>query len=404
MPQNRVDASFIARFPTTGTGPRLAVKDLIDIAGTVTTAGSLAVADNAVTATVDARCLAGARAAGARIVGKTNLHELAYGASGINSSYGTPVNPLDRTRCPGGSSSGSAVAVANEDADVAYGSDTGGSVRLPAACCGIVGLKTTWGRVPTERVRPLAPSLDTIGPMATTVGGVVLGMQLLEPGFTPSSDVPRIVGRFRPVDAYPTNPVIDDAIDRALCDAELEVIDIALDGWHAARRATLAILWVEAWRQNSSLLGHEDRLTAGMGDMIRFGSRVTPDEEAEARAVKSQWLAELEAAFGRVQAIVLPTMSDLPPPLDNPTSVPLGNLTIPLNLSGSPALALPIPLANNPLMASMQMVGRLGAEESLVTLGAHVEAAIGARSFGPATTPPSTSPSEKPGPTRQPQP
>src|SRR6204780_735437 len=190
--------------PSSGDGIRLAVKDLIDVAGTPTTAGSRALAATAAAAERDARCLAGARAAGARIVGKANLSELALGASGVNEYFGTPVNPLDPTRVPGGSSSGSAVAVANGEADVAYGSDTGGSVRIPAACCGTTGLKTTWGRLPLTGVWPLAPSFDTVGPMARTVEGLVTGMELLEPGFSVAgqegSDL--VIGRV-PIEADP---------------------------------------------------------------------------------------------------------------------------------------------------------------------------------------------------------
>ena len=118
----------------------MAVKDLIDIAGLSTTAGSRAIAERAARATHDAPCLAGLRAAqrrgAARLVGKTNLHELAFGVTGINPAFGTPVNPLDPRRVPGGSSSGSAVAVAAGEADVAFGTDTGGSVRIPAASAG----------------------------------------------------------------------------------------------------------------------------------------------------------------------------------------------------------------------------------------------------------------------------
>ena len=169
--------------PGSGAGVRLAVKDLIDVAGVPTTAGSRALAA-AAAAERDAPCLAGARAAGARIVGKANLSELAYGASGVNEYFGTPVNPLDPGRVPGGSSSGSAVAVAAGEADLAYGSDTGGSIRVPAAFCGITGLKTTHGRIPLAGVWPLAPSMDTIGPMARDVAGVAAGLALLEPGFS----------------------------------------------------------------------------------------------------------------------------------------------------------------------------------------------------------------------------
>src|SRR5947209_17108039 len=159
-------STFITRLDTSGDGPRLAVKDLIDVAGVPTTAGSRALERKAKPADADAPCLAGARAAGARIVGKTNLHELATMPIGTNPWFGNPVNPLDPALIPGGSSSGSAVAVATGEADVAYGSDTGGSVRMPSACCGTTGLKTTWGRISLEGVWPLAPTLDTIGPMA----------------------------------------------------------------------------------------------------------------------------------------------------------------------------------------------------------------------------------------------
>ena len=131
-------------------------------------------------------------------MGKANLHELALGASGVNEYFGTPVNPLDPGRVPGGSSSGSAVAVADGEADLAYGSDTGGSVRVPAAFCGIAGLKTTHGRISLAGVWPLAPSMDTIGPMARDVAGVAAGMALLEPGFSVDRAPATRVGRIRP--------------------------------------------------------------------------------------------------------------------------------------------------------------------------------------------------------------
>ena len=170
----------------------------------------------------DATCLAGARAAGARIVGRTNLNELAFGVSGVNPWYGTPRNPLDAALVPGGSSSGSAVAVATGEADVGYGTDTGRWMPIPSACCGTAGLKTTWGHVSVEGVRALAPSLDTVGPMACDVQGLVTGMQLLEPGFVPASTVPARVGRLR----LECDPLIADAMDRALGASGWEVVDV----------------------------------------------------------------------------------------------------------------------------------------------------------------------------------
>ena len=178
-----MDPTWIVRLDAPGDGPRLAVKDCIDVEGLPTTAGCQVVAEQASPAARDAAVVAATRRAGARIVGKTSLTELCWSASGVNSWSGTPPNPADPRRQPGGSSSGSAVAVAAGEADVALGTDTGGSVRIPAACCGIAGLKTTWGRIPLDGVYPLAPSLDTVGPLGADVAAVELGMGLIEPGF-----------------------------------------------------------------------------------------------------------------------------------------------------------------------------------------------------------------------------
>ena len=163
---------------------RLGVKDLIDIKGEVTSAGSEYLYKHAKPAKEDAECLRIARKRGVTIVGKTNLSEFAVGVSGSNYYFGTPINPVAKDRVPGGSSSGSAVAVAMNLADVALGTDTAGSIRVPAACCGVAGLKTTFGLVSTKGVYPLTPKyLDTVGPMAKDVDGLVVGMGLLQENF-----------------------------------------------------------------------------------------------------------------------------------------------------------------------------------------------------------------------------
>lgn len=183
-------AAFIGAVPS-GRGLRLAVKDVIDMRGRVTTAGCKAVEQAAGPAERDATCLAGAReaerAGELHFVGRTNLDGLAGGATGIKPWSGTPVNPLGPHRIPGGSSRRSAVAVATGHADIAIGTDTGGSVCIPAACTGIAALKTTHGRVPVQGTHALSQTLDSIGPLATAVSGLDRGMQLLEPGFYPST-------------------------------------------------------------------------------------------------------------------------------------------------------------------------------------------------------------------------
>ena len=362
---------FCERLDTTGDGVRVSVKDLIDMVGIPTTAGSLAVARTALPAARDAACLAGARAAGARLVGRTAMHELAYGISGINAWQGTPTNPLDPGRVPGGSSSGAAVSVALGDADVAFGSDTGGSVRIPAACCGVAGLKTTWGRVPLDGVWPLAPSLDTIGPLARDIAGLVLGMQLLEPGFAPLTREVRI-GRL-PVAAHPD---IDAAIDRALGGLDVVAVPELLDGWTAATPAGGVLLAADAWQQHAGLInGSADAVGDDVLGRFRIGERTTATEVAAAEVVRDTWRAQLAQAFTRVDVLALPTLTDEPAPLGELQRLYASRLTLPVNLAGLPAVSLPVP-RRGALPASLQLVGPAGSEELLLGLAAQVEAAL----------------------------
>jgi amidase len=365
-------STFITRFDTSGPGVRLAVKDLIDMVGVPTTAGCRAVAAEAGPAIADALCLAGARAAGARIVGRTNLHELALGVTGVNPWYGTPVNPLDPLLVPGGSSSGSAVAVATFEADVAYGSDTGGSVRIPSACCGTAGLKTTWGRVPLAGVWPLSPSFDTIGPMARDVAGLVLGMELLEPGFAVAERSPVRVARLR----LEADPVIDAAIDRALGVVEWDVSEIDISGWHDATGAAGVLLVAEAWETDRGLVERRpDEIGADVVGRLRLGSSLDVQTLESARAVRKEWAAYLADVFERVDVLATPTLTVFPPSLDGGEELLMARCTLPVNLAGVPALAIPVP-TSGVLPASLQLVGPMHAEETLLAAGLVLESAV----------------------------
>jgi amidase len=370
-------STFITRYETAGPGVRLAVKDLIDMKGEPTTAGCRAVATRARPAEGDAACLAGARAAGARIVGRTNLHELALGVTGINPWFGTPVNPLDPSLVPGGSSSGSAVAVATGVADVAYGSDTGGSVRIPSACCGTAGLKTTWGRIPLAGVWPLAPSFDTVGPMARDVAGLVTGMELLEPGFS-VGDVGD--GRDLSVARLPVeaDPVIGAAVDRAVRLVGWQCPELTVPGWDDALIQTGLLLVVEAWRSDHALVQEDP---GGIGDGVRarleLGSTFDDTTVRAAWETQREWQATLERVFTQVDFLVTPTLSIFPPPLEDGDDLLVSRCTLPVNLAGVPALSVPVP-TTGPLPASLQLIGPAGSEERLLAAGALLEAAVAA--------------------------
>lgn len=356
-------------------GIRLAVKDAIDVAGVPTTAGSRAVAETAKPAERDAACLAGARTAGARIVGKTNLHELCFGATGVNAWAGTPTNPLDPTRVPGGSSSGSAVAVATGAADIAYGTDTTGSVRNPAASCGVVGLRTTWGRIPLDGVWPLAPSLDTVGPMGRTVADVVAGLRLLDPEVDLDDARPATsVGRF---DLAGSTPRVDDAIDRALAAAGLTVTPIDLPGWDVAHAAGRTVLFGEALASNARLWpARREHLGDDLVERFTEAEAIGPGELGEARAQREPWYAELAEVFGTVGVIALPALPGFPDRIGEhlAPSVPNAAAVAP-SLAGVPAIALPVPTGGL-LPASIQLLAPAHHEALLLATAAVIESAV----------------------------
>jgi len=377
MNSHSVSPTWIVRLDTTGAGVRLAVKDCIDVAGVPTTVGCPVIAERARPAGEDAAVVAAARRSGARIVGKTNLTELCWSAMGTNSWSGMPANPLDSRRIPGGSSSGSAVAVAVGEADVALGTDTGGSVRIPAACCGVVGLKTTWGRVPVQGVYPLASSMDTVGPLGADVAAVELGMRLIEPGFTAGSFEPQ-VGRIRPEAGPEVDPAVDAAIDAALAAAGIKTTEVAGLDIAAANDAGNLVIDVEAYQVNSYLMPDLDRLSRYNQRNLPEAAAVTADQAAAANLTRDairEWFA---GQLARHPVLAMPTLVGAPPLIDGPR-ISLTALTIPANLAGLPALALPVPGGPAGLPASLQLIGPPGGEEKLIAVARVIEGAIASR-------------------------
>jgi amidase len=371
---------------------RLAVKDLIDVRGVVTTAGSEYFARNHPPAIRDAVCLAIARERNVQIVGKTNLSEFAMAPSGVNVYFGTPKNPITRwrMRIPGGSSSGSAVAVASGTCDVAFGTDTAGSVRFPAACCGIVGLKTTFGLVPMEGVYPIEPDLDTVGPMGKDIAHTVEGMDLLQKGFAseyraavaahPSGRGIKIGRLYLPG----TAPMIDEAVDAALTKAGFQVVpldDSFRGAWAqaAADANTIVVAW--AWISDRQFISNL-QVSARTKAAVALGQFEYDSNYKQALARRGAWKAAVARVFKRVDFIALPTMQNLPPiaPLLGGTALfeayVLGlQNTSPVDFAGNPALAIPVPVKDRSVpVTSLQLVGPWFSEARLLSAGRLVEA------------------------------
>jgi amidase len=357
-----------------GNGPRVAVKDCLDIAGCPTGLGSRAFAD-AEPAHVNADVVAALISAGAHIVGKANMHELAYGVTGINGWNGTPVNPHYPERVPGGSSSGSAAAVAAGIADFAIGTDTGGSIRVPATCCGIAGLKPTFGRVSRKGAQPAPSSLDCIGPLARDVATLEQAMTMIDATFSaaprPSDAVLGIVE----VDA---DPDVRRAVEAAITSSSMRAVPVSLPSFVDAFNAGITLMAAEM----APLFGHlcgTGKLGPDVDARLRAAGEVSGEQVERAEKVGERFRAEVDAALATVNALVLPSMPSVPPLIeeanDAPKTLRMTSLVRPFNISGHPAISLPLQ-TDEGLPAGLQLIGARNGDAALCALAAVVEKAL----------------------------
>jgi amidase len=399
------DRAFIAYHPSTSGEARLrlAVKDLIDLKGEVTTAGSEFIQKSAAPAGKDAACMAIARERNVVIVGKTNLAEFAMGTTGINRYFGTPRNPLGGAwrLVPGGSSSGSGVAVASGEADVAFGSDTAGSIRVPAACCGIYGLKTTYGLVSLDGVFPLSPKhLDTVGPMAATVERLAQGMDLLERGFEqkyrsevaahPTAKGLR-VGRLK---LPGTNAAIDRAVDDALERAGFTVVPLDAtfaERWQQAHKDGTTVAVVDGWLSNGKYSKEREVSSLAKAAML-LGDIDYPREYETALRRRAAWRLRLDDGFKKLDLIALPTLQSPPPRIPLLGATPLFEArmlrtqnTVAVNYAGFPAVAIPVPMGNSKVPTSLQLVGPRLSEARLVNAARLIESSQKTAGSTPST-------------------
>ncbi|MBV2149807.1 amidase [Sphingobium sp. AS12] len=355
-------SGYLVRFPTRGESPRLAVKDSIDLAGQRTGMGSPAFAQTQ-PAQRNAEVVDKLLAARFEIAGKTRLHGLALGATGINAWSGTPINPSFPELVPGGSSSGSAAVIAAGEAELAIGTDTGGSVRVPAACCGVFGLKTTAGLISRAGVHPAASSLDVVGLFARDPAVIARALHAVTVD-APLSDRPiRRLGRIQ----IAADLDVDAAVTVACVHANLTVDPVVWPGMKAAFKAGLALINAESWDAYGELV-EAGLLPADVSERLRAGSRVTDAQRLEAEAVRRRARLEVDALLAQVDALLLPTLAIFPPSLAeggaDPSGIALTALVRPFNLTGHPALSVPIARTKRGPIA-MQIVGRLGSDLAL---------------------------------------
>lgn len=355
---------------------RVLVKDSIDVAGTPTRNGSLVFAD-AVPASGHADVVERLLADGGwRIVGKAAMHELAFGVTGLNPACGTPVNPRWPDRIPGGSSSGSAAGVAAGLAEISLGSDTGGSIRMPAACCGVVGLKPSYGLVSRRGAYPAASSLDCIGPFASSVALIEVAMAVIAPGFEvaqPSASP--VLAVMRP----PCDPVVGACVDAAIRASGLAVEEASLGLLDQAFEAGLTIIGAENWAAFGHLAGHRDLGEDVRGRLVAGGAHA-PEALVRAEVVRGAFGEEVDILLDRADAIALPTLPIIPPTLveaaDARACVPLTRLVRPFNLSGHPAITLPLRTPGGSPVG-LQLVGRRGGDAALCALAKTISRRLG---------------------------
>ncbi len=354
---------FLAQPESPAPGIRLAVKDLFDTAGLETTYGSAVFAGHVPARTAEAVQLLEAR--GYANVGKANLHEFAYGTTSENPHFGDVPNPRFPGRVAGGSSGGSAAAVAAGLADAALGTDSAGSIRIPAACCGVVGHKPTHGLVSLDGCWPLAASYDTAGPLAGDVEGCERMLAVLAPGFEPveleSLEELEVGVAWTEL----ADPLVREQVEAATArfprrrSLELPLVP---NETYAVFMREVADVHRELYAENADLYGEDVRVKVERCLAVR-------DSDVErAERLRAEYREQVEAALDGLDLVLTPTLPIVAPPLqrggvgDLDVREQLIRFTYPFSALGWPALALPCGPAENDLPASLQIAGRAGSD------------------------------------------
>jgi aspartyl-tRNA(Asn)/glutamyl-tRNA(Gln) amidotransferase subunit A len=378
-------------------GVPISIKDLIDVRGTPTTAAS-AVRVSAPPAPDDAPVVAHLRAAGAVFVGKTNLHEFALGTTSEDTVFGAVKNPLDTSRSAGGSSGGSAVSVVAGMALGSVGTDTGGSIRIPASSCGIVGLKPSYGEIATDGVIPLSPRLDHVGPLATSVADAWTLFRVLAGELHPAPLAPMAPNdvRLKVLRPYFCD-LLDDEVRRrfeealdAFRSAGMRVTEAAIQHADTIPAVYLKIAPREAFLYHAAVLNTlPEKYTPPVRQRLEFGRTISNEDFLKALDDQAQLRDEVDAVLADCDALVLPTMPTVATKLGTETVAigttqqPLRNMTLRetqlFNLTGHPAISLPCGTTREGLPCGLQLAGAHGRTDVLVRVALACETQLAPR-------------------------
>ncbi|MSQ19560.1 MAG: amidase [Betaproteobacteria bacterium] len=382
--------------PSPLAGVPISIKDLFDVRGEPTPAGSKVLAD-AAPASCDAPVVARLRAAGAIIIGRTNMTEFAFSGLGINPHYGTPCNPFDRAtgRIPGGSSSGAAVSVSDEMSDAGIGSDTGGSVRIPAALCGLVGFKPTAHRVPREGVLPLSTTLDSIGPIARSVAccalvdAIMAGDEPVVPVALPISGLR--LGVVRDYVCERLEPVVATAFERALsilsaAGARLCEVPFSELTQIPALNGSGGFAGSEAYAWHRNLLKERGaEYDPRVAVRIAFAQGMSAADYIELGGVRARMIARAMLVTSPYDALLMPTTASIAPSIDalerdddQYARANYAMLRNPTTINFLDGCALSIPChASGDAPVGLMVAGMSNADQRILQVGQAIEAALG---------------------------
>ena len=307
-------------------------------------------------------------------VGKTNLHEFAWGITSENPHYGDVPNPIAPDRVPGGSSGGNAAALVLGQVDAALGTDSGGSVRIPAACCGVVGFKPTHGLVPIEGCFPLAPSFDHVGPMARDVAECERMMGALVPGFAPAQLGSLSDLRVGVAWTERADPLVRERVEAAADLIGARPVELPLpQGVGPAFAREAASVHEDLWREHRELYGEN------VATKLERAFRLDADRVSAAVAARERYRERMAGLMEDLDLVVTPTLVMVAPPVgigDLALRARVIELTFPFNAIGAPALAMPCGAAEDGLPASVQLVGKPGDDALVLAAGRLVERAL----------------------------